>query len=92
MNYYEKITCQNPIERAPSNLAYLMSSSIYSPAGNVIITPPGEEECFRENVQRPDKTLQRTFQTMKITQDIIEPKPFQSVNSTGTSYKIQNIG
>ena len=81
-NYLLKPYREGSFESSPS---YVFSLSIYSPAGNVIITPPGEEECFRENVQRPDRTLQRTFQTMKITQDIIEPKLFQSVNSTGTS-------
>lgn len=53
----------------------------FSPPGNVIMTPPGEEECFRKNVPRPDRTLQRTFQTMKITREVTEPKKFEPLTN-----------
>jgi len=53
----------------------------FSPPGNIIITPPGEEECFRKNVQRADRTLARTFQTLKITKEVTETKKFEPLTS-----------
>lgn len=70
------------ISWAKSSSGWTYVVARFSPPGNVIITPPGEEECFRKNVQKPDRTLQKTFQTMKITREVHEPKKFEPVTSS----------
>jgi len=66
---------------AKSSTGWTYVVARFSPPGNVIITPPGEEECFRRNVPRPDRTLQLTFQTMRITKEVTEPKKFEPLTN-----------
>ena len=33
----------------------LISHNLHNHIGNIVITPPGEKECMRQNVKKPDR-------------------------------------
>jgi uncharacterized protein YkwD len=48
------------------------------------VTPPGEEECFKQNVKKADKSLEKAMKTLKIVKESSEPKKFKAPGNQET--------
>lgn len=66
------------IAQAKSSTGWTYVVARFSPPGNLIVTPPGEEECFKQNVQKADKSLEKAMKTLKIVKESSEPKKFKA--------------
>lgn len=40
---------------AKSNTGWTYVCARFNPTGNIVVTPPGEEECMKENVKKPNR-------------------------------------
>ena len=40
---------------AKSNTGWTYVCARFDPTGNIVITPPGEVECMKKNVKKPDR-------------------------------------
>lgn len=66
------------IAQAKSSTGWTYVVARFSPPGNLIVTPPGEEECFKQNVKKADKSLEKAMKTLKIVKESSEPKKFKA--------------